>query len=58
MAERFAAEVLQAHWLYAFIYPQNEPSIAFIKAIGYEKMELPGEEGALVWRKNLQKDRI
>lgn len=58
MAERFAAEVLQAHWLYAFIYPQNEPSIAFIKAIGYEKMELPGEEGVLVWRKNLQKDRI
>lgn len=58
MTERFAAEVLQADSLHAFIHPQNESSIAFIKAIGYEKLELPGEDGVLVWKKNLQKGRI
>ena len=58
MTERFAAEVLQADSLHAFIHPQNESSIAFIKAIGYEKLELPGEDGVLVWQKNLQKGRI
>lgn len=58
MAERFAAEVLQADSLYAFIHPQNKPSLAFIKTIGYEKMDQPGEDGVLVWQKNLQKGRI
>lgn len=58
MAERFAAEVLQADSLYAFIHPQNKPSLAFIKAIGYEKMEQPLADGVLAWRKNLKKDRI
>lgn len=58
MTERFAAEVLQADSLHAFIHPQNESSIAFIKAIGYEKLELPGEDGVLVCQKNLQKGRI
>lgn len=58
MTERFAAEVLQADSLHAFIHPQNKPSLAFIKAIGYEKLELPGEDGVLVWQKNLQKGRI
>ena len=58
MAERFAAEVLQADSLYAFIHPQNKPSLAFIKAIGYEKLEQPLEDGVLAWRKNLKKVRI
>ena len=58
MTERFAAEVLQADSLQAVIHPQHESSIAFIKAIGYEKLELPGEDGVLVWQKNLQKGRI
>jgi L-amino acid N-acyltransferase YncA len=58
MTERFAEEVLQADSLHAFIHPQNESSIAFIKAIGYEKMDQPGEDGVLVWQKNLKKDRI
>ena len=37
---------------------QNESSIAFIKAIGYEKLELPGEDGVLVWQKKSAKGQI
>lgn len=58
MAERFAAEVLQADSLYAFIHPKNKPSLAFIKAIGYEKMEQPLADGVMAWRKNLKKDGV
>lgn len=54
--ERAAVGLIGAECLYAFICPQNEPSIHLIQKLGYNRLKGHTEDGLTVWRKWLKEE--
>lgn len=52
-AESYAIEEGLAKELYAFIMPQNQPSIRLIEKMNYERLSEPTKGGLTVWKKKL-----